>query len=255
MAPLSRSCRNRVARGDRNHARGRSVAGVRGERFERGVADRAARVRRPGAHRCHLRADVPDARTDRPGHRGHRGGRRAGRRLHARPDRGRTRDGRTPTPRGVPHVAEQPDRSRRTGRTGAPAPRPRARPRRRRRGIRAVLRLDGTRPRQRGPTTGGHPHVLQDVVDGGRPTRLSGRAVMAGRRTRQGGVAVSPRRCQADCGAPRAAVLRRHERPGRPHRVRTFAHRRHHGRSPARRVPERRQLRAVPCAPRRAHRP
>ena len=67
---------------------------------------------------------------------------------------------------------------------------------------------------------GGHPHLLQDVVDGGRPARLSDRSDVVRGRTRQGRAAVPPRRGEADRWSDRAALRRRHERPGATHRQR-----------------------------------
>ncbi len=63
------------------------------------------------------------------------------------------------------------------------------------------------------------------------------------------------RRGQTDRQAPGTPGLRRHERPRRPHRGRTHPHRGGDERPAARRVPERRQLRAVPCSARCPQRP
>ena len=106
--------------GDRRVPRRVAGSGVRRQRLERGAADGAAGLRRARPHGGDVRADVPDARPDRPGHRCDRRRGRARRRLHARPGRGRA----CRSPTHDPHVvfltlAEQPDRAGRAGRTGA----------------------------------------------------------------------------------------------------------------------------------------
>ena len=75
----------------------------------------------------------------------------------------------------VPLLAQQPDRHGR--RRGHRAGRPRAgrrlrRPARGRRGLRAVRPVVGARPRRRRRAARGHPHLLQDLVDGRGPARL-----------------------------------------------------------------------------------
>ena len=73
-----------------------------------------------------------------------------------------------PARRHVPVLAEQPDRAGRAGVHRARRARRGARARGGRRGLRAVRRLVGARPGRRRPPARGHPHVLQDVVDGRR---------------------------------------------------------------------------------------
>ena len=98
LAPVSRSIGARAAHGHRRLPRRVAGAGVRGQRLERGAADRAARVRGAGADGGDVRADLSDARADRPGHRGDRRRGPAWRGLHPRPTRGRARDRRRTHP-------------------------------------------------------------------------------------------------------------------------------------------------------------
>ena len=160
-------------------ARRRPGAGVRRQRIQRGAADRPARLRRPGPHRRHVRADVPDARPDRPGHRGDGRRGRARRRLHARSRRGRAGDRRAPARTWC-------SSPRRTTRPGLVEPAER---------VEQLLDLapglvvvdeayaqfadwsaldlvDEDRPAR------GHPHVLEDLVDG----RAPGSATSSARR-------------------------------------------------------------------------
>ena len=97
----------------------------------------------------------------------------------------------------------------------------------RRRGLRAVRAVVGGRARRRRRAARGVAHVLEDVVDGGGPPRLSASARVGRRRARQGGAAVSPRRGQADRRLARArlrremdAACRRPRRRARPARGR-----------------------------------
>ena len=121
-------------------------AGVRRQRLERGAADAAARLRRPGAHGRHVRADVPAARPHRPHHR------RRGGRGRARPPTSRSTSPRSPgavaeaaARRHVPVLAEQPDGHGRAGRRVRARARRGARAGGGRRGLRPVRRLVGAR--------------------------------------------------------------------------------------------------------------
>ena len=120
--------------------------------------------------------------------------------------------------------------------------------RRRRRGLRPVRPVVGARAGRRRPPARRHPHLLEDVVDGGGPPRLPRRPAVARRRARQGRAAVPPRRGQAGRRPARPRLRRRDARPGRRRWSRSGA-----GSSPRLAElpvdvwPSARQLRAVPA--------
>ena len=123
-----------------------------------------------------------------------------------------------------------------------------ARPCRRRRGLCTVRRLERPRPRRRRRAVGCRAHVLQDVEHGGGPPRLPDRPDVARRRGPGGGVALSPR-CREASGRPAGARPRRRDGCTRQaRRRRAGAAQRGAGAHGGRRVPERRQLRAVPAS-------
>ena len=187
LAPLPRPRRHRPAGGHRRPPRRRPGAGLRRQRLERGAPDAAARLRRPRPHGRHVRADLPAARPHRPHHRHRRGRGRAGRRLLA--STWPRSAGCSPPPTRSSRSSARP--TTRPGMVGAAGGRARgaragARPRRGGRGLRPVRPVVGARPGRRRPAARGHPHLLQDVVDGGRPARLPGRAGVARGRAGQG---------------------------------------------------------------------
>ena len=153
-------------------------AGVRGQRLQRGAADAAARLRRRRAHGGHVRADLPAARPHRPHHRRRRWSRASGADDFALDlDEVRRRARRRTPGRHVPVLAEQPHRA-----WSSPKPSCGRVHRPRRPGLvvvdeaygqfapwSALELVDEDAPARR------HPHLLQDVVDGGRPPRLPGR--------------------------------------------------------------------------------
>ena len=209
--------------GDRRAARRRPGAGLRGQRLERGAADAAAS---PTAARA-ARSPMFEPTYALHGHiarltgTGGGEGERA-RRLHPRPrrgragsladaDAGRSRSCARPTTR--PGMVE-PEATVRAG----------ARPRRPACVVvdeaygqfapwSALELVDDDAPARR------HPHLLQDVVDGGRPPRLPRRPGVAGRRAREGRAAVPPRRGQAGRRPAGAATSSARWRRGWPQLV------------------------------------
>ena len=188
--------------------------GLRRQRIQRGAPDPVAHLRRRRSDGGHVRADVPAARAPRPDQRGDRGGRRAGRRLPPRPRRGRAGARSGPADRDVPLLTEQPDRPGRFGRRRRLRARAGAGHPGRRRGVCPVRAVVGARPRRRRSPARRHADLLQDVVDGRRPTRLPRRAGLAGGRAREGGAAVPPRRGEADRRPPGVALTSTRWRSG-----------------------------------------
>ena len=136
---------------------------------------------------------------------------RAAGRLHPRPRRGRRRCWPEPapaitflcSPNNPTGMVERPEHGARRCWRGAG-------PGRGRRGLRPVRRLVGAVAGRRRPAARRHPHLLQDLVDGGHAARLPGRAGGGGRGPRAGRPAVPPRRRQAG-GRPAGRALRRRD--------------------------------------------
>ena len=196
----------------------------------------------------HVRADLPAALTPGPHNRRAGGGGRAPARLHL----GRRR--RRPTRRRdgpgdhVPVLPEQPDRHGGGARDAAPPPRRRPRPARRRRGLRPVRRLVGARRGRRGPTTRRGAHDVEDVESRRAAPRVSGRSGVAGRRPRASGPAVPPGLGEADRRAVGLGPRCRDGPARQADRGRARAAARGAGCTPARRLPQWRQLHPVPPA-------